>query len=528
MAFKINLEKMKTKNKWPKIEDEAFAYFEVDGEEYSFPANLMDEVKVTPSAFSTAIVGLLKEARQLNISVDESQTKSFTKIIDKAPFKKPSDMQDYLRFSLANISNIKNISIYDKAFEKREELESTKEELSAAFIERFRRAPRVLDGIAIATVAYDLNVNDIVSNFSVEKMQACLERYSPAQAAVLIAETPSNLPSDFFNSEASECALKCYTKFLSKGEDCYRKGGDWICSHPDTSVKVLKKVAKLAKNLDIDENTTVDAIKSQTAENSAVSEVSAIEKAYKKPGFKFSKCEFDLKFSDTRSHGYRAEILRPGDTRMVYLGYMTHCCQKLGGVGESAMMHGLLNPKAGFWVLTSENTGRVVAQAEIWEVENDENSLVFDNIEFENDADISLYREAIADWLKESPYENIYMGAGYNQLAYSGNFRRLDEALKPWVTPYEIYVLSYEDDSQVEGALCEIKSVEKAAKILEEGRATYFDYVYCDSEQCTLVMKEHGELEPYFNGVDNAFGRNSDGEEEYEEEFDEEYEEEFD
>ena len=160
------------------------------------------------------------------------------------------------------------------------------------------------------------------------------------------------------------------------------------------------------------------------------------------------------------------------------------------------MMHGLLNPKAGFWILTNKNSGKVLAQAEIWE-END-NTIVFDNIEFANDADIGLYRRAIGKWLEESHYANAKMGAGYNQLIGQMDSIRSCDPVKPSVTPYEIYVISHEEESEAPV----FDSVKEAREALASGRVTYFDYVYCDSENRAYWMKENGRVEPYFAETD--------------------------
>lgn len=296
----------------------------------------------------------------------------------------------------------------------------------------------------------------------------------------------------------------------------------------------MKKIAKKADELEIDEKSTVESIEVQFGNMSSASEVQKIEKAYKACGFKFRDCVFDLQFSDTTYDRYRMEILRPGDTRMVYLGDFTHCCQRLNDAGESAMMHGLLNPKAGFWCITDERTGRVVAQAEIWESSEFNNCLVFDNIEFANDADIGLYRKAIGAWLQDSPYDNVFMGCGYNEFLVDSHFESVG-GLTPSVTPYEIYVISHEKESEAPV----FNNVEEAAQALESGEVTYFDYVYCDSERSSVIMKHDGLVVPYFTvddlaelSVDNRDNNlprsldlyDSSEEEEYEDYYAEDYE----
>ena len=98
------------------------------------------------------------------------------------------------------------------------------------------------------------------------------------------------------------------------------------------------------------------------------------------------------------------------------------------------------------------------------------------------------------------------MGCGYNGLSSEarGQLRRAPD-VTPHVTPYDVYVLSYEDDAEVqpgkdEDVVLEIKSVEKAKKLLDEGVVTYYDYLYSDVDDNKGIvwLKENGIVEPYF------------------------------
>lgn len=426
----------------------------------------------------------------------ENLTKDCIKTAAKVYERSKDDMQVFIE----NYKMVGSVNCYHRinTEEAREKIAEIETSLSERFREAFRgRAPQIVHGMAVASFLYGIPEEDIVEKFNLDKVREGRNagKLSPLQLTVLFCNEHTDKPG-IYTSDAGEYAVKCYTSFMKGKGESYKQAADWITEHPDTSVNLLKKITKRADDLDIHPDTTVEAVKAKLGTLSSLSEVQKIEKQYKGTGFKFRKCEFDLQFSDTEYGNYRMEILRPGDTRMVYLGEFTHCCQKLYDIGESAMMHGLINPKAGFWAMTDKRTGRVVAQAEIWEKENDPTTLVFDNIEFANDAEISLYKEAIGAWLAESPYRNIYMGAGYNQLYSEGDFRSTDP-ITPSVTPYEIYVISHEEESQAPI----FDSEEEAKEALESGRVTYYDYVYCDSENRALVMKENGRLEPYFRGV---------------------------
>lgn len=425
----------------------------------------------------------------------------------------------FLDSFLQNYKQIGNINCYETLLKVsvQSRINEIEEDLSNRFKEKFRgRVPQIIHAIAIATFLYDFSPEEVVANFNVQSVRSAMNHLSPVESIVLLMGAKDISSTAIFDSASAKYAVRCYCFSLKGKGECYKVAGDFIASHPQTSEKILKKIAKKANELEITNKSTVESITTQFGNLSSASEVQKIEKAYKECGFKFRKCQFDLKFSDTISGNYRMEILRPGDTRMAYLGDFTSCCQRLHDVGESAMMHGLLNPKAGFWCMTDKRTGRVVAQAEIWEKENDPNSLVFDNIEFANDAEIGLYRKDIGEWLKESPYENIYMGCGYNTLLENGDFRTVG-AITPWVTPYEVYVISHEQESEAPV----FNSEEEATKALEEGRVTYFDYVYCDSEHSSVAMKENGIVEPYFV-LDVLPERTNEDEQEYDEYMEEE------
>lgn len=411
--------------------------------------------------------------------------------------------QDAFSNSFLNYYNkVGNVNCYELLLKQsmQDKIESVQKELSEIFEAKFRgRVPQIVHAMAIASILYDISPQDIVDNFDVQSIRSAKQHVSPVEATVLMIGAKNISSKAIFDSDVAKYAVKCYCYYLKGKGDCYKNAGDFIASHPQTKEKLLKKIAKKADELEINENSTVESIEVQFGNMSSASEVQKIEKAYKACGFKFRNCVFDLKFSNTTYDRYRMEILRPGDTRMVYLGDFTHCCQRLHDAGESAMMHGLLNPKAGFWCMTDERTGRVVAQAEIWELSDTEDSLVFDNIEFANDADISLYRKAIGAWLQNSPYKNVYMGCGYNEIYSSGYFETVG-GLTPSVTPYEIYVISHEKESEAPV----FNSEEEAASALENGTVTYFDYVYCDSEFSSVIMKQNDAVVPYFTVDDLA------------------------
>lgn len=366
------------------------------------------------------------------------------------------------------------------------------------------RIPGILPEIAAVCDIYNISETQAVSKFTIQSIRNLLDcGLSKMETALLyIHLNEAQISAVSQNLYIAQMVSTLLDKGLRKNNQELISGAYWIANHANTDLKLLKKVYNNAKDLILNEQTTIDNIKVQFNNEKAFEEVKKIEKAYKKPGFKLKNCICELRKSTSLNEQYEATILEGNDPRQVMLGYETECCQHLGEAGESAMMHGLLHPKAGFWVLTKRNSGKVVAQAECWEADRD--TLVFDNIEFANDAEINQYKEIIGTWVEESPYTNIIMGCGYNELI-SDDFEEAGRLI-PSVTPYEIYVVSYEkgyDDEEDDGIFAaeefrNLESEEKARELLEAGRITYYDYIYCDSEGASVYLKHNGRVSEYF------------------------------
>lgn len=390
--------------------------------------------------------------------------------------------------------------------------EKTKNRLIEYFIndKHFHsRVPKIIDGMSAIADNYKISTFHIYKRFSIPKVSKFLASgLSEMETTLLVTILDDSKLDNLLNHiDYAPMIAKLLDKGYQKHEYNYVNTATWICTHFQTDDKFLNKIYKNSEYLSITSDTTIDNIKAQLSKIKSLSEKDKVEKAYKECGFKFKECKCNLQFTTSEYDKYRCEILKADDTRAFTIGYDTNCCQVLGDAGESAMMHGLINPKAGFWILTNKNTDKVLAQAEVWE--EDDNTLVFDNIEFTNDADISLYKSAIGKWLSESSYPTIKMGTGWNEMD-DGTFRECGPVY-PTITAYEAYVLSYEKDAEApefyertapnkreDDKLLELDSVETAQKLLNEGRIDYYDYVYCDSENEAVYMKENGKVEPFF------------------------------
>ena len=189
---------------------------------------------------------------------------------------------------------------------------------------------------------------------------------------------------------------------------------DWLSAHKGMSIDNITTVVANAHWLEpvISRSVNIKEIKRLITESLAKSDKAKAEEEY---NFKFDELEFMLPQTSVEAAGRKAYMLEAGDIRMFTIGYDTCCCQHMEGAGETAMMYGLLAPYGGFWVVEDEKTSTIKAQAEMWEgTLNGKRVLVFDNIEYANDGDISRIVDPLKKWLAASPYDNIIMGVGYN------------------------------------------------------------------------------------------------------------------
>ena len=161
------------------------------------------------------------------------------------------------------------------------------------------------------------------------------------------------------------------------------------------------------------------------------------------------------------------------------------------------MMHGFLNPDAGFWVIEDKD-GKVRAQAEIWKTNN--GNLVFDNIEFADTDNEHLtdradrLRGVIAAWAMESGYTNIIMGCGYNEMGVGS----MEQAPIPefHLTPEEVFALR---KNMLFG------SVSEAHQYMQTGQYRPEHFVYTDANNRCVYIKKEGAVSDYLmRGYDCA------------------------
>lgn len=155
------------------------------------------------------------------------------------------------------------------------------------------------------------------------------------------------------------------------------------------------------------------------------------------------------------------EMMQPGDLRIFNAGQDTCCCQELGNAGESCVYKIIADPFATEVAIVKNGT--VIAQGFVW-VDNEKDTLVFDNVEFANYKTVSFdnrikdFTDLFAEWSKAMPYANVHIGTGCLAASMAGwgqQIKREEFAKLP---------------TTMEGAHCYSDYHESARTIKRDGR----------------------------------------------------------
>ena len=371
--------------------------------------------------------------------------------------------------------------------------ESSIDHAKEAFKQKFHgHYPKIIETIALYADHNVYTIEDIVNKFDVSDMKNIIDKTDTwGEALTCMMSTDKSERASFLNNPYQGVITKLYVDAATLNEDERERvhaAAKWVMSHKSASNKLINDIEKYGRYLNINETSTVAEINTQINNTLGLFEMQNIERDYRDVNFSFSDLQYNLKHSSVTVEGRTARTLQKGEEAlMVRLGYLTSCCQHLNGAGETAMMHGLINPNAGFWVIEDEK-GQVVAQAEIWE--KDKDTIIFDNIEFANDRELKDIQKVLTSWVESSPYKNVIMGCGYNELSSSINLQK-SEAQYPELTAEEIYMLQDED---------EYVSMEDARDMAESGDYDYDDFVYTDADEHCVFLKKNGAVDSALYG----------------------------
>ena len=355
--------------------------------------------------------------------------------------------------------------------------------------------PKILNKLAIAVCACGIPPERLAETFDVRYIEAVIRDRVPAIPAevcrcyydrgicdMLIRKDKISVMAE---------AIGLYNR--SEHRECYRYLMDFILSHPDTKIEDLQHAADHAEEIPMRAGTTLTQIRRHRTYMENLAEVTKIETKYGKVVPEFRLIDYPCSIAPTgiTYNGITARVLDLSDDKDIALaaglGELTNCCQRLDAAGETAMMHGFLNPDAGFWVIEDKD-GKVRAQAEIWKTKN--GNLVFDNIEFADTDDehlahrIEQLRGVIAAWAMESGYRSIIMGCGYNELGIGSMERAPIPKLR--LTPDEVFALQKGNDADVS-----FRNTHEARRYMRTRKYDPNDFVYTDAnEQCVYIKKD--------------------------------------
>ena len=388
----------------------------------------------------------------------------------------------------------------------------TKERLRQCFAGQRKTGyciPKILDELAVTVHACRIPPEHMAKRFDIEytrtlvlnkiplvPAEACRCYYNRDICNILIQKNKTAIMAE---------AISLYNK--SGHRECYKYLMDFIRLHPDTRTEDLLYAVDNAAEIPMRADTALAQVRKHRTYMENLAEAAKIEAQYGKiiPGFKLTDYPCSIDPVSITYDGMTARVLDLSDDKDIALaaglGELTNCCQRLDAAGETAMMHGFLNPDAGFWVIEDKD-GNIKAQAEIWKTNNGD--LVFANIEFANTDKEHLtdradrLRGVIAAWAMENGYTNIIMGCGYNELGIGS----MEQAPVPELrlTPEEVFALQKDNDAGVF-----FDDIGDAEEYMQSEEYNPYDFVYTDADEQCVYIKKDGTVSDYLTeGYDRS------------------------
>ena len=369
--------------------------------------------------------------------------------------------------------------------------------------------PKILNELAISVRVCEIPPERLAATFDIRYTKALLRHGTPlVPAEVCRCYYDRNICDMLIRKNKISVMAEVIALYNKSGhQECYKHLMDFIRLHPDTRTEDLLYATDHAEKIPMREGTTPAQVRQHRTYMENLAEVTKIEAEYGEtvPGFKLSDYPCNIDPIGVTYDGMTARVLDLSDGKDIgtaaRLGELTNCCQRLGKAGETAMMHGFLNPDAGFWVIEDKD-GKVKAQAEIWE--SDKGVLVFDNIEFADTDDghrserAGQLRGVIAAWAAESRYRSIIVGCGYNELGTE----TMEQAPIPELrlTPEEVFALQKDNDANVS-----FRDIDRVRRYMQTEKYNPNDFVYTDAKERCVYIKKDGVVSDYLmQGYDRA------------------------
>ncbi len=191
---------------------------------------------------------------------------------------------------------------------------------------------------------------------------------------------------------------------------------DYVNAHKDISVSQLTALIKGVKDIDeYDLNADPQLIINRIANKAGYIACKKYEKKYE---YSFADNEIAIKgrhlsVSDGKRRIY---ILAKDDYRNFIVGDYSNggvaCCQHFGNAGEACVWKVTEDPFSCNMII--EEDGKIMAQAFCFTDELTK-TFVFDNIEYLQDNNASLYTNLIEAFVEKLPYPNVHLGMGYTE-----------------------------------------------------------------------------------------------------------------
>lgn len=328
----------------------------------------------------------------------------------------------YQRGSTLTLAQVKDQLLHPSMAKQRpDELARCIEKSKEVFRQEIGRFPRVIDEYVLAHcllkghILTNDEIRDMVKDFSLPSLSKVARFHNFALYALADKIRFQETPKEHIEAFASFLDPDQILNIESRGFF------DWYNTHKDIKTADLMTVMESVNEIgSFDVTKSVEELIYDIRQNRG-----------KKDAEKFLYEGADFRNTDLSIRGRNIEVtdgkytilmLDANDYRNLLVGYDTHCCQRYGEAGESCVRDIIESPTSGITAIVRNRdmkdgkwiSGKCLAQAYTWV--NEENStIVFDNMEFADDRKVSEFSDLIAGWAASMPYQNVHVGSGYNQ-----------------------------------------------------------------------------------------------------------------
>lgn len=309
--------------------------------------------------------------------------------------------------------------------------------ISNMFKEHLPRVPQIIAEYAVMQAIglgkgvnelSDFEIETMAKNFDFKNVQVVRPYNNPALYAFCDKLNFKDMKKEHLEVFATHLRPNMVKPLISKGfVEWYEKYKDMNASDLSAILSLNKEVlsgygSRIRENyfyaherinhftLDKDAKTILHDVRLMRADGDR-------KKFDEKYRFKFKDQELAIKGRHTvvKQGKLTMEMMQPGDLRIYNAGQDTCCCQEWGNAGEGCVAKIVADPFATEVAIVKKGT--VIAQGFVW-VDNEKDTLVFDNVEFANYKTVSFdnrikdFTDLFAEWSKAMPYANVHIGTG--------------------------------------------------------------------------------------------------------------------